>query len=293
VAGLRVDNVLVNVGDEIKKGQLLAQFSEDALRADLAALDATVAEANANLAKADADAQRADKLERSGALSQQAIQVYRTQKQAAQARLDSVRAQRDAQALRLRYARVVAPDAGVISSRSVTIGEVSVIGSELFRLVRRNRLEWRAEVAADALVRLRPGMVATVNTLDGRAIAATLRQLAPTVNTGTRNGMAYVDLPADSGLAAGMYVSGSFTLASRAALVIPESALVLRDGNKFLMQVDANRHVREIKVATGRRSDNAIELLGAVEPAAQFVKSGGAFINNGDLVQIADERSAP
>jgi HlyD family secretion protein len=95
--------------------------------------------------------------------------------------------------------------------------------------------------------------------------------------------MAHVDLPADSGLAAGMYVSGSFILASRAALVIPESALVWRDGNKYLMQVDVNRHVREIKVATGRRSDNAIELLGAVEPSAQFVKSGRAFINNGAL----------
>jgi len=102
VAGLRVDNVLVNVGDKVKKGQLLALFSEDALRADLAASDAAVAEADANFAKADTDAQRADKLERNGALSQQAIQVYRTQKQAAQARLDSVRAQRDAQALRLR-----------------------------------------------------------------------------------------------------------------------------------------------------------------------------------------------
>jgi len=293
VAGLRVDSVLVNVGDNVKKGQLLAQFSEETLRADLAALDAAVAEADANLAKADADAQRADKLEAGGALSQQAIQVYRTQKQAAKARLDSARAQRDAQALRVRYARVVAPDAGVISSRSVTVGEVSVMGSELFRLVRRNRLEWRAEVAADALARLKPGITVTVNALDGRTISAKLRQLAPTVSTSSRNGLAYVDLPADSGLAAGMYLSGSFALASRAAVVIPESALVLRDGNKYLMQVDASRHVQEIKVETGGRRDNAIEILTALDPAAQFVKSGSAFINTGDLVQIADGRLTP
>jgi len=287
VTGIRLDNVLVNVGDSVKKGQLLARFSEDTLRADLAQLEANVAAAAANFEKAKADASRADKLEATNAISGQSIQGYRTQAQAAEAQLASARAQRDAQALRLRYARVVAPDDGVISSRSATIGSVSMMGTELFRLVRRNRLEWRAEVPAEALSQLKRGTSAILQTLDGRTVTGTLRQLAPTINTSTRSGLVYVDLPAGSGLAAGMYVTGRFTLAEHDVLVIAESAIVLRDGNRYLMQVDAKNRVRAVKVNTGQRRDNAIEILGGVVPVDRFVKSGGAFVGNGDLVKVA------
>lgn len=227
-------------------------------------------------------------------MSEQTILGYRTQAQAAEAQLKSARAQRDAQALRLRHARVVAPDDGVISSRTATIGTVSMMGTELFRLVRRNRLEWRAEVPAESLSQLKRGTSAVVQTLEGRTVTGVLRQLAPTVNTSTRSGLAYVDLPAGSGLAAGMYVTGRFALAERNVLVIPESAIVLRDGNHYLMQVDAKKRVRVIKVMTGQRRDNAIEILGGISPADRFVKSGGAFVGNGDLVKVvADAKVAP
>jgi len=286
VTGIRLDNVLVNVGDVVKKGQLLAHFNEDMLRADLAQLDANVAAAQANFEKARADAQRADKLEANKAVSEQTILGYRTQSQAAEAQLKSARAQRDAQALRLRHARVVAPDDGVISSRSATIGTVNMMGTELFRLVRRNRLEWRAEVPAESLSQLKTGTGAILQTLDGKTVTGKLRQLAPTVNTSTRSGLAYVDLPAGSGLAAGMYVTGRFALAERDVVVIAESAVVMRDGNHYLMQVDAKSRVHAVKIATGQRRDNAIEILGDIKPADRFVKSGGAFVGTGDLVQV-------
>lgn len=287
VAGIRLERVLVNVGDIVKKGQLLAHFSEDTLRADFAQLEANVAAAEANFEKARADALRADKLETTNAVSEQTILGYRTQAQAAEAQLKSARAQRDAQQLRLRYARVVAPDDGVISSRTATIGTVSMMGTELFRLVRRNRLEWRAEVPAESLSQLKPGTSAILQTLDGRTVTGTLRQLAPTVDTRTRSGLAYVDLPAGSGLAAGMYVTGRFTLAERNVMSVPESAVVMRDGNHYLMRVDEKSRVHAMKVTTGQRRDNAIEILGGIKPADRVVKSGGAFVGTGDLVQVA------
>jgi HlyD family secretion protein len=293
VTGIRLEEVLVNVGDVVQKGQLLAHFSEDTLRASLAQLDAAVAESEANLVNARADASRADRLEVTGALPQQAIQSYRTQVQVAQAQLTSAKAQRDAQALMLRYARVVAPDDGVISSRSATVGAVTMAGAELFRLVRGNRLEWRAEVPAESLAHLTPGISAIVQTLNGAQVTGTLRQLSPTVDTNTRNGIAYVDLPTDSGLAGGMYVTGRFLLATRAALVVPESAIVLRDGNRYLMKVDAQNRVQEVKVETGQRQQDAIEVLSEIDRSGRFVKSGGAFLSDGDVVQIASSSSPP
>nr|WP_205527269.1 efflux RND transporter periplasmic adaptor subunit [Solimonas sp. K1W22B-7] len=293
VGGVRLDEVLVNVGDAVKKGQLLARYNEDTLRADLARADALLAEAAARNAQARADAERADRLESSEAMTRQTIQTYRTTAAAAEAQLASARAQRDTQALKLRYARVVAPDDGVISARSATVGAVSGMGSELFRLLRRNRLEWRAEVPAAALARLAPGMPVSLAALDGSEIAGTLRQLAPMVDTGTRNGLAYVDLPAASGLSAGMYLSGHFKLPGREAMVLPESAVVLRDGNRYLMKIDAQNRVQQLKVQTGRRRQQGIEILDGITPADRFVKSGGAFLNAGDLVQVVGAAGKP
>lgn len=286
VGGLRLEAVLVNVGETVKQGQLLARYNEDMLRADLARFDALVAEAEARQAQAQADVERANLMESSGAMSRQTIQGIHTQAAAAAATVASAKATREAHALKLRYARVVAPDDGVISARIATVGAVSGVGSELFRLIKHNRLEWRAEVPAAALVRLAPGMKVHINSLDGTVIAGKLRQLSPMVDTGTRNGMAYVDLPAGSGLAAGMYLSGQFVLPGREALALPESAVVQRDGHRYLMKVDAQNRVQEIKVQTGRRHQQAIEILADITLTDRFVKSGGAMLGAGDLVRV-------
>ena len=287
LTGIRLEEVLVNVGDSVTKGQLLARYSEDALRIELAQLEASVAEAKARLERAEADLKRADKLETTSAMSQQTIQSYRTDAKAAAAQLESAQSLRDAAKLKLSYARVVAPDDGVISARSATVGAVNSVGTELFRLVRQGRLEWRAEVPAESMWRLEPGAKAEVQTLDGEKVTGTLRQVSPTADPATRNGIAYVDLPLNSYLLAGMYVSGRFTLAVRDAMVLPESAIVIRDGNNYLMQVDDQSQVHEIKVTTGRRHNDMLEVLGNVDSSARFVKSGGAFITDGDVVQIA------
>lgn len=288
LTGVRLEEVLVNVGDAVAKGQLLARYSEDSMRAELARLDAQLAEARAALEKARLDAESADRLESSGALSRQEIRAVRTQASVAEARLASAQAQREAQALRLRYARVTAPDDGVISARAATVGAVATAGnSELFRLIRRGRLEWRAEVRADALPQLKRGMRAAVRLQDGSVLEGTVRQVAPSVAADTLNGVVYVDLPARSGLAAGMFVSGEFELPATPALSLPESALVFRNGNRYVMQVDEDRRVHELKVQVGRRRGTDVEIVEGLAAGARVALSGGAFLNDGDRVAIA------
>jgi HlyD family secretion protein len=286
LSGIRLEEVLVNVGDRVAKGQLLARYSEESMRADLARLDAGVAEAQAALDKARLDAEGADRMENSGALSKQEIRSVRTQATVAEARLASAVAQRDAQALRLRYARVVAPDDGVISARGATVGAVAAPGTELFRLIRRGRLEWRAEVRADALAQMKPGMRATIKGAGGATLAGTVRQIAPSVAADTLNGIVYVDLPPRSGLTAGMFVSGEFELAASPALAVPESAVVFRNGNRYVMQVGADNRVRELKVQVGRRRGTDVEVLEGLDAGARLALVGGAFLNDGDLVQV-------
>lgn len=287
LTGVRLEEVRVNVGETVRRGQLLARYSEDSMRAELLGLEAQVAEARAALEKARLDAESADRLEASGALSKQEIRTVRTQAVVAEARLASAQAAREAQALRLRYARVVAPDDGVISARSATVGAVASPGSELFRLIRRGRLEWRAEVRGDALPQLKRGARATLRLPDGATLQGTVRQVAPSVATDTLNGLVYVDLPAGSGLASGMFVSGEFELQASPALALPESAIVFRNGNRYVMQVGEGSRIREVKVQTGRRRGADVEVLEGIDEATRVALSGGAFLNDGDLVSIA------
>ena len=290
--GLRLAEVRVNVGDVVKRGQVLATFAPDTLNADVAQIRAAVAEAEATLAEASANAQRARGLQATGALSEAAINQYFTAERTAKARLDAQRAMAQMQQLRLKQTQVLAPDFGVISARSATVGAVLPAGQELFRMIRQGRLEWRAEVAANDLGLLKPGVAARVTAGSGPAIKGTVRIVAPTVDPQTRNGLVYVDLPAavsGSGARAGMFARGEFEVGSDPGLTLPQSAVLLRDGFSYVLRVGSDSKVTQVKVGVGRRVGDRIEITGGIDASARVVASGGGFLGDGDTVRVVAE----
>ncbi len=286
--GWRLAEVRVNVGDRVRRGQVLATFSSDIARAELAQSQATVAEAEAALAEAVANAQRARDLQQSGALSAQQINQMLTMERTAQARLDALRAAVQLQQLRLAQTQVQAPDDGVISARSATVGAVVPAGQELFRLIRQGRLEWRAEVAASELALLQPGQAVTVVPAGGTAVVGKVRMLAPTVDAGTRNGLVYVDLPQGGMARAGMFARGEFAIGQSAGMTLPQSAVLLRDGFAYVFRVGADNKVTRTKVTIGRRVDERIEIVAGLEPQARVVNQGTGFLADGDLVRVVE-----
>lgn len=286
--GLRLASVDVNVGDSVKRGQTLATFTQDTVKADLAEARANVVEAEAHHAEAIANVQRARDLQAKGFLSPQKVTEYLTTESTAAAKLDAQRAQFKARQIRVEQTRVVAPDDGVISVRNATVGAVLPAGQELFRLIRRSRLEWRAEVAAPDLAHLRPGMSATVTPAGGSPIKGTVRALAPTVDAQTRNGIVYVDLPLPGGARAGMFAQGVFEIGRSSGLIVPQSAVVLRDGFSYVMSIGNDARVTATKVSVGRRVGDMIEILGGIDAKTRVVASGGAFLTDGDAVRLVD-----
>ncbi len=291
VSGLRLAEVRVNVGDVVRAGQVLAVFADDTVRADAAQARAGLLEARAAAAEAQANADRAAALSATGAMSQQQIQQYATAAQTAQARVAAAQAALDAQELRLKHTRVLAPDAGVISARTATVGAVMGAGTELFRMVRRARLEWRAEVTSADLPRLRAGGKALVTAASGAQVEGRVRMLAPTVDPQTRNALVYVDLPAHPDVRAGMFARGEFLLGAHEALSVPLSAVVVRDGFSYVFEVDAQGRVAMRRVQTGQRSGGRVEITEGLSLEARIVQQGGAFLNDGDLVRTAAEGS--
>jgi RND family efflux transporter MFP subunit len=287
-SGLRLAQVRVNVGDRVKRGQVLASFAAEMPQAELARTRAALAEAEAALAEAAANAQRARELQPTGAVSAQQVLQAVTAERTAAARLDSQRAALAAQQLRVAQTQVLAPDDGVISARAATVGAVVGAGQELFRLIRQGRLEWRAEVPSSDLATLKPGMLVRVTPAGGAPVDGKLRMVAPTVDPATRNGLVYVDLPQPGTAKAGMFARGDFVVGSSAALTLPQSAVLLRDGFAYVFALQPDGRVRQLKVAVGRRLGERVEITGGLDASARVVASGAGFLADGDTVRVVD-----
>jgi hypothetical protein len=115
--------------------------------------------------------------------------------------------------------------------------------------------------------------------------------VAPTVDPQTRYALVYVDLPASATNAAnapfkaGMFASGQFDLGASAALTVPQQAVAVRDGFSYVFRLNPDQHVSQLKVATGRRIGERIEIVAGLRPDALVVVSGAGFLNDGDLVR--------
>jgi RND family efflux transporter MFP subunit len=276
----------VNVGDAVKRGQVLAIFASATVIADLAEARAAVEEASASLAEAEGNAKRARALDNTGAMSAQRINQYITAERAARARLDAAKAIERKHRLRLAHTQVRAPDDGLISARSATVGAVLPAGQELFRLIRKGRLEWRAEVATTDLIRLSPGQVVHVTTTGDQAIEGSLRVISPAIDLQTRNGLVYVDLPGTTRLRAGMFARGCFELGEETMSTLPQSAVLLRDGFSYVLRIGPESKVIQTKVTVGRRAGDRIEITGGLDPSELVVESGGSFLGDGDRVRL-------
>ena len=298
--GLRIQELHASVGDSVKRGQLLATFAADSVRADVALARAAAAEAAANAAEATANADRARAVQGTGALSAQQVNQYLTAELTAKARVESAKAQLDSQQLRLRHTRVLAPDSGIISARSATVGSVVGNGAELFRLIRQGRLEWRAEVTSVELGRVTAGTGVVVTSPSGAQLKGKVRMVSPTVDAQTRNGIVYVDLlgPVAAGKAMpgtfkpGRFARGEFELGSSGALTVVQTALVVRDGFSYVYRVGADNRVAQLKVQTGRLLGDQVEILGGLKPEDRLVASGAGFLSEGDLVRVVDAAPA-
>jgi HlyD family secretion protein len=295
VNGLRLTDVRVNVGDIVKRGQVLATFAPETINAEMAQQRASVAEAEASLAEANANAERARTLEASGALSAQQINQYVTAAKTAEARLAAARAVATAAQIRLKNTRVLAPDDGVISARAATVGTIVQAGQEMFKLIRNNRLEWRAELTSTELDKISIGQQVNVTTPAGTAVAGRVRAVAPTVDAQTRQALVYVDLlnekkdansPAHFPAKAGMYAKGEFALGSSNALTVPSQAVVVRDGFSYVFEIKADNRVGQRKVVVGRRTADRTEIISGLAAETSIVAGGAGFLNDGDLVAI-------
>ena len=288
-SGLRITDIFVDVGSVVKEGQVLVRLSQDGVLADIRKQEAAIASARAKLAKAKADADRARQLHPSGAMSDQDVTQRLTDEQAAQASLDGEEAALESQKIKLGQTTITAVDDGLITSRSAELGAVVAAGTELFRLLRQQRVEWQAEVSARYLSRISDGLSVEIDGPDGQRMQGEVRLIGPSVNTANGRAIVYVTLPSDVHPRSGVYVTGRIELEVKPALTVPEAAIVFRDGISYVFTADQERRVHRIRVETGRRNNGEVEILSGIDPSSKIVASGGSFLSDNALVNIGEE----
>jgi RND family efflux transporter MFP subunit len=290
--GLRIVALHADVGSHVKKGQLLAELADATVRAEVSKAEATLASARASLRQAEANARRGQAVREAGSLSEQQIEQYEIAAQTAAASVEEQEASLASAKIKLQQTRIVAVDDGVVSSRTATLGTVVSAGTELFKMVRGGRVEWRAEVDANQLARLKKDMPARVTLPGGAKAEGRVRELAPTLDSETRLAFAYVDLPSQAPVRAGTYVNGTIALGEDKALTVPSSAITLRDGRSYVFEIDVKRAaVIQREVTTGRSEGDLVEITAGLKAGTPVVLRGGAFLNDGDAVRLGKEQS--
>lgn len=291
IGGVRLVELSANVGDHVTKGELLARFADETLLADVHQQQAALDESAARYKEAEANAQRAAKIKDANVLSAQELQQFTNAAEIAKAQMESADAKLESAKLKLRFSRIVAPDDGLISARSATLGTVAQVGSELFRLIRQDKLEWRAELTDVQLQHVRVGQKVQVNTGMNDTVQGVVKRIAPSVDMSTRNGYVYIGLNENKTLRAGTFTQGEFELGQSKALTLPQSAVVIRDGYAYVYRLGKDARVTQTKVTIGRRQGDRVEITEGLAADTTVVASGTGFLNDGDLVRVEPSKT--
>lgn len=286
LSGVRVTSLNVDVGQQVKRGQLLLELDHRTLDSELRQADASLNEAKAGVQLANINFNRGQQLAKSQLISASALDELRAGVVQAQARFATTQAIRDGVQLKRNFASLRAPDDGVISKRLVQPGQVVMAGSELLRMIRHGRLEWRAELNETDLARVQTGASVRLQTGDGKIVDGIVRAVSPGLDAGTRTGTLYADLPNPGNLKSGTFLEGRILVGASQTLMLPSASVIQRDGNSYVFKIDANNTAKLVRVSSGMSDSGYIEILDGLKAGEAVVETGAGLLSDGDRVRV-------
>lgn len=292
--GGQVVQVLVDAGDWVRAGQVLAVIDRSVQSQQIASQSANVAVADADARLAQANLDRALRLVEKGFISKADIDRLTATRDAANARVRVARASLGELGARAARLNIVAPAAGLVLTRAVEPGQVVSSGSGvLFSLARDGQMEMQARLAEADLARLAVGNVADVTPVGTtRVFTGEIWQLSPTIDQQTREGIARIALAYDPVLRPGGFASASLRSGTVTAPQLPESAILSDDKGTFVYVVGNDKKAQRRDVKTGEVSGNGIAVIQGLSGNERVVLRAGGFLNSGDPVEPVAAKAA-
>lgn len=284
--GGMVTRVLVEPGQWVRAGQVLATVDRSVQTQTAESLAAQVTVAQADLTLAQAELDRAQSLVGRGFISQADVQRRIATRDAAAARVKVARATASEQRARNGRLDIRAPEAGLVLTRQVEPGQIiSSASGTLFRLAKGGEMEMRAQLAESDLVTLRPGARATVTPVgDARSFDGQVWQVSPVIDPQTRQGIARILLRYDPALRPGGFASASIVGGSADVPELPQSAIMSDEKGNFVYVADKDNVVRRRDVRLGTVNDNSVSIAQGLDGSERVVVSAGAFLNPGQKI---------
>jgi HlyD family secretion protein len=321
VEGLRITELLVEEGDRVTKGQVLARLSQEMIVtqeasnvAAVARAEAAIVQAKSQIVQAEAanieakqSLERAQSLAKTGNATAAVLEQRVSAAQGAEGRLAAARgglqsAQADLATARaagseiaLRRARtdIRAPEAGIVNRRTARVGaSVTAAGEPLFRLIARGEIELEGEVPETSLARITVGDPASLDLDDGRQLRGKVRRVYPEVDRATRLGKIRIRLADDPVLRIGAFARGTVEVARREGIAVPVSSLLYAADGRASVLVAKDGRVEARTVTTGLSSEGFTEIRSGVAAGETVVARAGSFLRDGDRVRAVPRPSA-
>lgn len=296
ISGVAIEQVLVEVGDFVKAGQVLATLDTRTFAQQVRSAEADLATAVAAQEKAAADLARTEPLLAIDAVSRQEVDAYRTALRQAEANVAAAKANVDSARTNQQRGNITAPVSGIVSAKNAQVGAV-VSGAPLFSIIIDGALEWQAALPPADAANIRVGQTASVE-IAGQQVTGQVTRLSPVAND-SRDMTVHVRLPSGSGASVGMYQSGEFLFDAQRHNAVPLSALMTSDGYDYVWQLvpetggdgQAYHRVQREQITIIAQQDDQIAV--SLPEDALIVATSASFLNDNDLVTVATINGAP
>lgn len=289
---------VVDVGDRVHAGQLLAELDPGDLQLQAQAAQAQLAAAQAELARAGADRDRFAKLAQQQLVSRSALEAQNAAYAAAAGQVRAIRAQLDVARNQAAYAQLRAPRDGAIASRQAEAGQVVAAGQPVFLLAADRGREVAFAVPEGAIASVHAGDAVAVELWNtpGVRLHGTVRELSPAADPQTRTYAARATLDDANavtlGQSARVFVDGS---AAGRALSVPLAAVQRGVGNATAVWVvdPSTRRLHLTPVRLGAWDEDRVPVLAGLRAGDWIVAAGGHLLREGEVVAPLDRANRP
>jgi RND family efflux transporter MFP subunit len=306
-----VENWYSDIGDHVKKGQVLATIETPDLDAQLVAVQAklkgdqslvTARQADTDFAKETYDRWKNSP---KGVVSEQERDAKKAGYDSAFAQLTQAKAQLgldqadvDRYMALTQFKQVTAPYDGIITERRIDIGNLVTAGStastsSLYQMVQENPLRVFVDVPQDAATELKVGISAkiTANDIPNRVFDGKITRTADALNSQARTLRVEVDIPnSDHVLVPGMYVDVTFQVPVTGLVQVPAAALIFRPSGPEVAVIEKDNKISFHKVTISRDNGNLIELASGISAGDKIALNISYQIKSGETVEVHETK---
>ena len=281
--------VYAQVGDRVRRGQLLAQLDDSVLAPQVAQLSAALDQARAQAALSAAEYRRGAQVGPAGGLSAQDIEKLQAASVMDAANIKVVSAQLAVMRAKLALTRIVAPVDGIILTRNAEVGQIAGSGgTALFNIEDAGQVEMIGQVAEQDMAGLKVGQSAAVYLIgNSQPFIGRIWLLGAVIDPQSRLGEVRIALPPNPALRPGAFARSMVTLARAERPVLPQTAVMADNDGSYVYVVAHGGEVQRRKVQVGSVIPAGVVITEGLTGREQVVSMDGGFLHSGEKVTVA------